>query len=357
MDKKIIDSGSLWNRSNELFQYEVSSLFSDGGDYIARRLVLSKEENSINIEIHYTGSYCAMHDFVADNKENNAAINEVIRPYKEILKYFAFNLDELHTSRTLIAHIPNLCKEITGKLEYNGSYHEYVAPINLRIGYNRFVRSKILETMYDNSHLHARYSRNDLINLAKTDNNDTTLAIDYLHTLGYVQYEESRNVGYFVKLTAEGINHRENQYLIYGNSAFLIIWCNKELDEVIKEVYKEVIEKENGFKLIIQEREEPNISIHNDIYDYIKNTLFSICDLSGKRPNCYYEAGYAHGLGKKVIFTIREEDIKKNDRVDFDFDLIPYKHSIYDPYDLGSFKKELSERVMEILSKINEKVI
>lgn len=117
------------------------------------------------------------------------------------------------------------------------------------------------------------------------------------------------------------------------------------------------MKKENGFKLIIQEREEPNISIHNDIYDYIKNTLFSICDLSGKRPNCYYEAGYAHGLGKKVIFTIREEDIKKNDRVDFDFDLIPYKHSIYDPYDLGSFKKELSERVMEILSKINEKVI
>ena len=33
-----------------------------------------------------------------------------------------------------------------------------------------------------------------------------------------------------------------------------------------------------------------------------------IADLTGAKPNCYYEAGYAHGLQKEVIFTIRRPE-------------------------------------------------
>lgn len=30
-----------------------------------------------------------------------------------------------------------------------------------------------------------------------------------------------------------------------------------------------------------------------------------LCDLSGQRPNCYYETGFAHALGRELILTLR----------------------------------------------------
>jgi hypothetical protein len=32
------------------------------------------------------------------------------------------------------------------------------------------------------------------------------------------------------------------------------------------------------------------------------------CELSGERPNCYYEAGFAHALGKELILAVRTTD-------------------------------------------------
>ena len=35
-----------------------------------------------------------------------------------------------------------------------------------------------------------------------------------------------------------------------------------------------------------------------------------LADLTGERPNCYFEAGYAHALGKQLILTIRKGEPK-----------------------------------------------
>ena len=38
----------------------------------------------------------------------------------------------------------------------------------------------------------------------------------------------------------------------------------------------------------------------------VAGSRFVLTDLSGERPNCYYDAGYAHALNKELILTIRK---------------------------------------------------
>ena len=56
------------------------------------------------------------------------------------------------------------------------------------------------------------------------------------------------------------------------------------------------------------ERVDDNFSfqqIYLKVLNHIRLAEFIIADLTFERPNCYYEIGYAHALGKKVILTAR----------------------------------------------------
>src|SRR5258708_1379266 len=45
--------------------------------------------------------------------------------------------------------------------------------------------------------------------------------------------------------------------------------------------------------------------ITDEIVRAIRNSYFVVADLSEERPNCYYECGYAHALGKPIIMLIQ----------------------------------------------------
>ncbi|MDM8552248.1 hypothetical protein QUF72_19335 [Desulfobacterales bacterium HSG2] len=63
-------------------------------------------------------------------------------------------------------------------------------------------------------------------------------------------------------------------------------------------------------------------SIIQRIYNQIAKADIIIADMTGRNPNVYYETGYAHALGKKVILITQEKE-------DIPFDLQDYPHIIY----------------------------
>lgn len=78
---------------------------------------------------------------------------------------------------------------------------------------------------------------------------------------------------------------------------------DKTLDSAYKGVIKPVIEEFKYYPLRIDEIDDSG-SITEQILNQVARSEIVLADLTGDRPNCYYEAGFAHALEKEMIFTI-----------------------------------------------------
>lgn len=78
-------------------------------------------------------------------------------------------------------------------------------------------------------------------------------------------------------------------------------------------------------------------SILDRIYNQIAKADVIVADLTGRNANVFYETGYAHALGKKVILLTQNSD-------DIPFDLKHYPHIIY-AGKITYLKSELENRV------------
>ena len=65
-----------------------------------------------------------------------------------------------------------------------------------------------------------------------------------------------------------------------------------------------------GFRPIRLDEKEYNNDIGDEIIAAIRNSEFVVADFTGQRPNVYYEAGFARGLGRRVIWTCHAEQIE-----------------------------------------------
>jgi hypothetical protein len=77
------------------------------------------------------------------------------------------------------------------------------------------------------------------------------------------------------------------------------------LDSAYNSIYKPAIKRRGLSCLRIDEIPDSG-KISDQILEAIAESKYIIADLSGARPNCYYEAGFAHALGKEIILVIRE---------------------------------------------------
>lgn len=107
------------------------------------------------------------------------------------------------------------------------------------------------------------------------------------------------------------------------NQIFVIM---KFDDPHLDSAYEGVIQplgQEFGYDVVRVDAIQDSGSISQQILQNIAESRLVFADLTGQRPNCYYEAGFAHALGKELILSIREGE-------EIHFDLAGYRFIVWE---------------------------
>jgi len=104
---------------------------------------------------------------------------------------------------------------------------------------------------------------------------------------------------------------------------FVAMWFDPSMDTFYESGIRRAVE-EAGYTPVKMNLIEFNGKICDEIIAEIKRCKFIISDFSGQRGGVYFEAGYAMGQGKTVIFIVKEKDV-----TNLHFDTRQYNHIVY----------------------------
>ncbi len=183
-----------------------------------------------------------------------------------------------------------------------------------------------------------------------TEWSDLKRLLDHLEREGLVRKSpESRldEPRYF--LTVDGAMRLDESRDITPDSdkVFVAMWFDSSLRPVYDEAIAPAI-KAAGYVPKRSDREQYVDKIDDWIIGQIRQVRFVVADFSqgkdGARGGVYYEAGFAHGLGRKVVFTCRKEDEKE-----LHFDTNHYNHIIWESKE--DLRKQLEERIIAVMGE------
>ena len=143
---------------------------------------------------------------------------------------------------------------------------------------------------------------------------------------------------------------------IDSQQAFVAMWFDSEMDGVFEQAIAPAI-KDVGYRPVIINQKQHNNHIVEEIIAEIRRSKFVIADFTcgtyettekdetGKqvskelpRGGVYFEAGFAKGLGREVIWTVRFDKLKY-----VHFDTAQYNFIVWDS--LEDLRKKLAIRI------------
>ncbi len=147
--------------------------------------------------------------------------------------------------------------------------------------------------------------------------------LHYLKEIGYINGMIARNAMLTTALTVSGWQEYERikELNIHSKKVFVAMSFK---DDIMKDIFKDAITKaceDCGLNAVRIDLIEYNEKICDEIISEIKGSRLLIADFTGQRQNVYFEAGFALGLGIKVIWICKDSE-KDN----LHFDTRQYNH-------------------------------
>jgi nucleoside 2-deoxyribosyltransferase len=114
----------------------------------------------------------------------------------------------------------------------------------------------------------------------------------------------------------------------YSKRIFVAMWFDESMNKAYSAIEKAI--KDCGMEAVGIDRKEHNNEISGKILLEIKRGKMIVADVTGQRNGVYFEAGFAMGQQKTVIWSCKEDDMKN-----VHFDTRQYNHVVWkDEYDL-----------------------
>lgn len=104
--------------------------------------------------------------------------------------------------------------------------------------------------------------------------------------------------------------------------------------------------KQAGYSPLRIDKQEHNNKIDDEIIASTRGARFMVADFTGGRGGVYFEAGFAAGLNKPVIWTVREDWLSQ-----LHFDTRQFKHIPWKESDLTAFRSALKNRIEATLGR------
>ena len=82
-----------------------------------------------------------------------------------------------------------------------------------------------------------------------------------------------------------------------------------DVEDFFTNVVSPVLENERGYRLTVVDGDQPyeHSRVDQEIFIRLHRSSFVLADITGDRPNCFLELGYALGRGIKTMLTQRED--------------------------------------------------
>ena len=177
---------------------------------------------------------------------------------------------------------------------------------------------------------------------------ELTRLMEYLQEREWVRGARNGPDGFGVSVTVEGHIHLAERVSAVDNAqAFVAMW----FDETMENVYREGIDpaiRDSGYRPLRIDQKEHINKIEDEIIAEIRRSRFVVADFTqgdgGARGGVYYEAGFAHGLGLRVILTCREDRFDK-----LHFDTNHYNHIAWSTP--GELRDKLRIRILAVIGE------